>query len=246
MATITLNVLTDRYNSLAVAPKAWLLYLPTSDNIKKADTLLVREVDSLGNYLGRYRTGICNKTSTEQFIVYPKGTQCYYFTPLSNPMQIFTSALFKLNVAVSHTGDVLETILFSFKIPAGTMAANDILRITSFFATTGTLGTYAIKYRISTTGVIAGSSIIASNTIAAATDGTVPLVRNITFKNSLSAQSAVTLTAGVVNDEIVAIAPAKIALTDNYANDQYILITGQTLNAADTIALLSCYGLIIR
>lgn len=246
MATTTLNVLLDRFKSLSVAPNAWLLYLPTADNIQKGDTLLVRLVDSLGNYLGQYRTGICAKTSTEQFIVYAKGTQCYYFTNLSTPMQIYTSALFKQTVPVSHTGSTAEFILKSWLIPAGTMQANDVLRVTSHFSTLGTASTKSLRYRINTVNSLAGVVNVAINTVASAVTDMTPFVRNIVFNNSLSAQTIITPSNSVLNDESIASNAANGALTFNFAIDQYFIISGMVNNAGDTITLLDAYGIIIR
>src|SRR5882672_5354611 len=191
MSDYTLDVLTDRFESLIVAPKAWLLYLPTSSNLTKGATLTVREVGQSGLYLGRYRTGICNKTSTEQFIVYEKGTQCYYFTPLSMPVQIYTSAIIKNNVKTSFTGSVVEHILTSSLIKAGTMSLNDVLRFYIRFFTSAVAGSSTFRVYLNTSASLVGATLIATNIVATGTLGQSPLVRNLVFKNSLSIQEII-------------------------------------------------------
>lgn len=237
MANQVLNVLTDRFNSLIAAPKAWLLYLPSQPYLNKGDILTVREVDSLGNYLGRYRTGVCAKTSTEQFIVYAKGTQCYYFTPLSMAVQIYTNAIIKTNVSVSHTGDILETVLFSQLIPAGTIAANDWLRILLFCSANATAGAKSVKVWLNTANNLAGATQIGMVSMTSASIGRNPMVRNYIFQNSVASFKSEAGTGTILSDESVIYNTAITTFTNNFAVDQYMIVSGKLGVNTDTVTL---------
>jgi hypothetical protein len=246
MASQNLDVLSDRFNSLAVAPNAWLLYLSSASGLAKGDILTVREVDSLGNYLGRFRTGVCNLTSTEQFIVYAKGTQCYYFNKLSNPMQIYSTAVVKNNVKTSFTGSLTTTLIWSVLIPAGTFALNDIFRFYIRGFTSAVVGSSSIRVYFNSTSAIAGATQIAISTIPTGTLGQMPLVRNMVFKNSLSVQEIIPTTSSAISDESAASTLALSGLTINFGVDQYFIV-GVTLGAVgDTCGFESLYGEIIR
>jgi hypothetical protein len=246
MADQTLDVKTDRFNSLIVAPNAWLLYLPSVAYLNKGDTLTVREVDNLGNYLGRYRTGLCNKISTEQFIVYPSGTKCYYFTPLSMAVQVFQAPIIKTTVTVSHTGDLLQTILFSQKIAAGTMGINDILRFQARLFGTFVAGTYTFKLYFNTSAVIAGATLWAQAGFGATITNEDTFVRSLVFKAAVNAQEAVISTANLANDELAAVGTANTAYAIDFAVDQYFIITSTSTNNGNVAGLRSLYAQIIR
>lgn len=246
MASQNLDVLSDRFNSLAVAPNAWLLYLPSTSGLVKGDILTVREVDSLGVYVGRYRTGVCALTSTEQFIVYAKGTQCYYFNKLSMAVQTFTSLLFVNNVTASHTGDLLNTILWSVKVPAGTFLPNDILRIYARVFDNATVTNKIFRIYCNTTAVLAGATQIAQLTEATTLLGGSVLIRNMVFKNSVAVQLVPAVATTLGNDEAVSSASALATLNVNFAVDQYFIFAGLLAVNTDTIGFYNIYAEIKR
>jgi hypothetical protein len=84
MANQILNVLTDRFNSLAVLPNAWLLFLPSVAYLDKGDVLTIREVDPDGVYLGRSRDGVCKLTQTANFFYFDSTVKEYLLQPLSS------------------------------------------------------------------------------------------------------------------------------------------------------------------
>jgi hypothetical protein len=246
MASQKLDVLSDRFNSLAVAPNAWLLYLPSTSGLAKGDILTVREVDSFGVYLGRYRTGVCALTSTEQFIVYAKGTQCYYFNKLSMPIQTYTSLLFLNNVTTSYTGSLVRTILWSVKVPAGTFLPNDVLRIYAKVFDNATVNNKQFRLCVNTSNAIAGAVEVAILTEATTLLGGSTFIRNIVFKNSVASQQVVPVATSLASDESVSSAAALATIAINFAVDQWFIFTATLAVNTDSIGFNNIYAEIKR
>ncbi len=246
MANQDIYVKSDRFESLIVAPKAWLLYLPVVPYLAIGDTLTVHEVDHTGLYLGRYRVGICELIKTPNFFNITPTEQCYYFNPLEMPVQIYNKAILKSNATVTHTGDILETILYSQLIPAGTMAINDVLRVLVHFSTTSGAGVSTVRIRLGTSAVIAGSSIAGMANIAITQLGSVPFIRNIVFKNSLSTQEIATNAASLNTDEATNATLVDVTLSVNFANDVYFMVTTQGAANTSSCSMRNMYGYIVR
>lgn len=63
------------------------------------------------------------------------------------------------------TGTTAETLLNTYLIPANTFNANDVMRISSFFAEkTGTVGTVTMRVKVGTTATFGSATTIATYT----------------------------------------------------------------------------------
>lgn len=60
-------------------------------------------------------------------------------------------------VAVSHTGDTIETVLANIAIPAGAMGANGALHITAVFSYTNSANAKTLRIRL---GGISGAAFM--------------------------------------------------------------------------------------
>jgi hypothetical protein len=137
-------------------------------------------------------------------------------------------------VAVSHTGDLNETVLATIPIPAGIMGLNGILRITSFFTVTANTNTKIVRARL---GGLAGDVVALSPTFAAAAV-TVPCMEAyIINRNSASSQ----LCRALINRSIDLLVQAQpsISTAVDTAVAKDLVLTGQLGVTTDTITLES-------
>ena len=141
---------------------------------------------------------------------------------------------FTNNTTVTSVGTT-ETILFSQLIAANSKIVGDNLFVKSYFEKIGTAGAYNVKFRLSTDGTIANSVIIAiSNPTAVNT--WYPFIRNMLKFESGNILRTFLSTQNFGNDDAV-LNVATSTHTYNLANNYYILVTAQNVNAADTTYL---------
>lgn len=143
----------------------------------------------------------------------------------------------KSNVSVSYTGTTNESTLFSIHIPAGTVAANDVISIQFRNTKTGSAGNIRTRIRVHTsTGGSVGTAF-SSGTIISDTTGLTILYnsqqRFLVFKNSLSSSSYLPSSANSAAD-LNQLNIAIGTLTNDFASDQYIIITTILGNSGDT------------
>lgn len=128
-------------------------------------------------------------------------------------------------VQVSHTGNTSETTLADISIPAGTMGANDQLRITGMFTYTNSANTKTIKVKLDTTNF---------RTFAPTTTATLSFLTSISNRNSVSSQ--IGENAGQVAPN-VANANAPITGAIDMSSTQSLKLTGQLANSGETVSL---------
>lgn len=134
----------------------------------------------------------------------------------------------------SSSNSTSEVVLDYFLIPAGTVTAGNVLEVKSCLAKTGTAGAMTHRLRIHTASSLGGTQI-AINSPAAGIIWTF-ISRNIAVKANSGANSAYiyNTTSAAPTDEGNASA-ARTGLTVDWTVDNYILITGQLANAADSM-----------
>jgi hypothetical protein len=245
MANQSINVLSDRFNSLQARPKAWLLVLTAQPYLNIGDTLTVVEVDNSAVPTGRTMYAVCTLIHSGEPYNLPKTNQLYYF---KSPVKVATvPSLFKQNTLVALTGTLTETIVFSFKIVAGTMAVNDFLRWFLTWNGTNNANNKILKCYFNTSSAIAGATLVQTLLITTnvTTSGQQPSVRNLIFKNSVALQRIFSVASNNINDESLSLATHD-DLTINFAVDQYFIVTLKLANTGDTANLCSLYGYIIR
>lgn len=145
------------------------------------------------------------------------------------------------NVSSSLTGTTNETVMDSVLIPAGTLAANDIVYIKAIFTKSGTAGILTAKFRINTQAngpVIGTSTQVALGATTGGTNIWYGWERSMYFKNALNSIVVVNATNNFTFD-LSQVTNAKTTLTNDFSAAQYIFITGQLGSAADTLTLES-------
>lgn len=81
MANYTLDVSTDRFDSLNSNPKAWLIVLPLTTGLQIGDILTVQEITGASIPTGRYMYGTCNLIHSGEFYIFDKTLNLYHFEP---------------------------------------------------------------------------------------------------------------------------------------------------------------------
>lgn len=133
--------------------------------------------------------------------------------------------LAQTGVAVSHTGDLLETTLATITVPAGLMGPNSVLRIIPLFSYTNSANTKTLRVDFGGTdfySVPATTTTVSQQLI---------MIRNQGATNAQVGHAS-SVVAGVG-----ATATAKTTAAVDTSTDQTITITGQLANAGETITL---------
>lgn len=153
--------------------------------------------------------------------------------------------LAKSTTTVSTTGIASEVLLASFPVSAGTIKANDIIKWRIQASKSGSAGVYALSVRVHTLNQISGSTLVSSYTnISSAYAGNYE--RQLTFKNSVASfESAGPTSSTSVNDNSAA-SNVMITFTNDFANEQYIILTATPAAAADTVSIRNYFFEIIR
>ncbi len=153
--------------------------------------------------------------------------------------------LYKNNVSVPLTGTLVEQKMDSFKIDAGTLEANDVLRFTVLTTKTGTGGTYTVRINANTTDDLIGD--IQLGLVAAAANNTAYLKfeREMFFKNSLTSQVVMSTSLSLTID-LQNITNAISTPNVDFTVDQYITVSIILANTGDTATLQAWYVELIR
>jgi hypothetical protein len=134
-------------------------------------------------------------------------------------------------VAVSHTGDTVETVLATVAIPAGLMGLNGILRARSFWTMPSNTNAKTYRHRL---GGLAGTIIGATE---ATTAGYTPGSLWSETMNRNSASSQFSFNIGSRNADAIWRGQSHITAAVNTAVAQDFVFTGQLGVGSDTITL---------
>ncbi len=154
-----------------------------------------------------------------------------------------TDVLWINNSSAALTGTLVETKVASFLIPANMIGANDVVEILSFTTKVGSAGACSTRCYFNTSDAIGGTQVsLGSMTSVQFWIGN---IRRGVCKNSVSAQvwfDAVTN----VPDDMAASTASKDSTAINFAVNQYLVVSLQNGNSADTSTLESVTLRIIR
>lgn len=129
------------------------------------------------------------------------------------------------------TGTVAITLATQSFIPANTFVADEIIEIKARTRKTGTAGTHAQRWYTNTTASLSGATLICTY-IAAATNVSLQIIRQIAIKTSTSSEIFASGISTITDDTTNANAVTTIAT--NWGVDQYILFSIQNGNNADS------------
>ena len=131
------------------------------------------------------------------------------------------------------TGVTTEVLTGTYLIPANTFGANDIMKITSFFAEkTGTAGTCTIRVKIGSTNVFSSATLLASHASATANLNIVLQRSSITLRGG---NIRTINPSGNVITDIVLSSSALSSIAFNPAIDNYIFTSLQLSVGTDSV-----------
>ena len=132
------------------------------------------------------------------------------------------------------TTNITETVLMSVLIPASSMTADNItiFRIEAGVAKTGTANSASCRFYVNTSGVIAGATQLASFTIPSTTLTTM-FSRFGAISSSTSTEFFGSSTSN--SSDYFGQAGGVTTVNINWTVDQYIILAGNVVNAADSI-----------
>jgi len=148
-----------------------------------------------------------------------------------------TGYLYKLAVPPSAvTGTLSETQILQLTIPANTFSTNDLLSFTSTFVKTGTLGTFSIRVKISTSATMPSGT---TGQIAVVTIGTASLYANFERRlmpiNSGNIYSITNTTSAISDTGTSVFAITSQAFDATVTNYLYISVTNSS--TADSVLM---------
>lgn len=147
--------------------------------------------------------------------------------------------------ATGLTGTTNETLLDSYLIAGGTVAANDWIEVTMTFTRSGATANLTNRLRVHTANQISGSTVIANAWTMNTGQFMQQARRTIRMKNSVSSQEAFP-SAAVQENDLSVTGSTILTMSQNFANDQYIIVTSQLTNGSDTLILRSWMIELIR
>jgi hypothetical protein len=133
--------------------------------------------------------------------------------------------------ATAVTGTTTNTLVKSVLIPGGTFAVGDILSIQYRARKVGTAGTTSLRIYINTTAVIAGGTLLATNTTATSTLFT-QITREAVIKTATNTEVFPAATAGVT--DMLNATVAASALNIDWTTDKYFVFAIQNSNSGDS------------
>lgn len=130
----------------------------------------------------------------------------------------------------SHTGDTIETVLFSCQVPGGLVAAGSAIRVSAAGSITGNTDTKTYEMRLNTDGAADGTACVNANTSTSS---------NVTWHLPPQYISIVATGSEVCSAYITpgfGAAPSN-AFSINTANPWYVVITGKLGTGTDSISI---------
>jgi hypothetical protein len=165
------------------------------------------------------------------------------YTPVNPSIGAMIKTLFKQNVTITHTGTLVETIIYSVLIPAGTFQANDFLKWFIQWGATSNANNKTLRTYFNTSVSLVGA--IFTGQFLITTNQSNLLARQMAFKNSLNAQQILPTSAGL-NSEYSISSTAMSTLAVDFSVDQYFIISAQQAVAGDTTSIFYLYANMLR
>lgn len=145
-----------------------------------------------------------------------------------------TPSIISKNSTVTHTGTTTETKLWSELIPAGTLTAGDLLDIMTFISATSNANNKTFRLYLNTSDSLTGATQIAF--LQVTTTGLNGLFQRFLQVISTTSQRII-LTSSNVYTGYGNSSANYSNLTIDFTADQYLMISGQLANSADTMII---------
>lgn len=143
-------------------------------------------------------------------------------------------SLFSNNSTITHTGTTTETKLYSQLISAGTLTAGDLLDIMAFISATSNANNKTFRMYLNTSDSLTGATQIAF--LQVTTTGLNGVFQRFLQVISTTSQR-IALTSSNVFTGYGNSAANYSNLTVDFTVDQYLMISGQLANSADTMII---------
>ena len=156
-----------------------------------------------------------------------------------NNLNSYVLAPFKSNTDIIHTGSTAEVKVFSQVVLAGTISANDMIDYVIKFTPSATANAKTIKVYFNTSDSLSGATLFATYGGSVAATRYAGFQRKIVFKNSLSSQQILLSTQATVINEDTTTTVVSETKTQNFAVDQYFIVSVQLANSGDTVTINS-------
>lgn len=172
-------------------------------------------------------------------------TGATFNVPLYGNGNQLNNCLVKNNTTVSLTGTLVETILYSVLIPAGTFQANDDFEVYLRFFGTNTATAKIVRVYFNNTNDLVTPILLARNQGTTSSAGGTSLHRNLIFKNSVTNQEILS-SATNYNTDFNVTSTSLNTLSIDFTIDQYFIVTGQLADITDTMGIRNVRGQILR
>jgi hypothetical protein len=179
------------------------------------------------------------KLDAYNILQYQIGDYVFGYRPNTPPGSVFNlndtfaKVISKANLSTS-TSSLTPVILDSLLIPANTVKTGDVIELRGIFEKTGSLGGATYGISLNTTNASAGTAV------GTLTTGTTQLFVNKFMHLCVTPSGTYVLNpaTSMLNDEVVSPSIAPVSLTIDWSVNQYIILTGQVLNAGDSVRSL--------
>lgn len=164
----------------------------------------------------------------------PTAGQFYYVQCDANGRLVTNAAGFSLlaksGVASSHTGDTNESILATITIPANTIGANGVLRVTSFWSMPSSANNKTLRHRL---GGIGGTAVFST---VVTTVANMRVESTTIAANATNAQNTISYAPRGTDQLVTANTVTTSAL--DMTTSQTLVITDQNASAGETVTLI--------
>lgn len=172
-------------------------------------------------------------------LTYQVGDYVFGYRPNTPPGSVFNlndtfaKVISKANLS-TPTSSLTPIILDSLFIPANTVKTGDVIELRGIFQKVGTNGGATTKISVNTTNASIGTQL------GTATTGSTQLFINKFMQLCVTPTGSYVLdpTVSMLNDEVVSASTAPVAVTIDWSVNQYIILSGQVVNALDTLRSL--------
>lgn len=185
------------------------------------------------------------KLDAYNILSYQEGDYVFGYRPNTPPGSVFNlndtfgKVLTKANLS-SGTSSLTPVILDSLLIPANTVKTGNVIELRGIFEKIGGLGSATYGISLSTTNASVGTAV------GTLTAGMTQLFVNKFMHLCVTSSGTYVLNPGasMLNDEVVSPSIAPVSLTIDWTVNQYIILTGQVVNAGDSVRSLGIKAVI--
>jgi len=185
------------------------------------------------------------KLNAYNILTYQEGDYVFGYRPNTPPGNVFnlndafSKVISKANLS-NATSSLTPVILDSLLIPANTVKTGNVIELRGIFQKVGTNGGATVKISVNTTNSAIGTQL------GTVTTGSTQLFVNKFMQACVTTSGTYILdpTVSMLNDEVVSASTAPVSVSIDWTVNQYIILSGQVVNALDTLRSLGIKAVI--